>query len=182
MKLHIGGTDPKEGWSILNIQPGDHVDIVGSCADVLPIIDGQVDEIYASHVLEHLPLKEAKKAIGEFCRVLKPGGLVKISVPDLAILSQLFLSPQISRPTRYHVQRIIYGGQLNEHDYHKTGFYDHLLYEILDDCGFEDIRRVDGFDLFPGDCSTVCVEGVAISLNVEARKGLTNQTESEQSK
>ena len=54
MKLHIGGKEIEEGWSILNIQPGHGVDFVGPCNDLSEFKDCSVDEIYASHVYEHL--------------------------------------------------------------------------------------------------------------------------------
>jgi len=171
VKLQIGGTEPKAGWTILNIQPGEGVDIVASC-ETLPMPDSTVEEIYCSHVLEHLEINAAHRALAGFFRVLIPGGLLRVSVPDLSILCQLFISPQLSVAAKYNIQRIIMGGQLDEYDFHKTMWYDDLFYSALVAHGFTDIRRVDHFnDLFPGDCSTVGAEGVAISLNVEARKG-----------
>jgi predicted SAM-dependent methyltransferase len=44
-----------------------------------PWVDNSVDEIYASHVLEHLV--DPLSAIMEIHRVLKPGGNIKIIVP-----------------------------------------------------------------------------------------------------
>lgn len=52
-------------------------------ADVehLPFEDDSADEIYASHVLEHLPYDS--KALQEWLRVLKPGGMLTVVVPDI---------------------------------------------------------------------------------------------------
>ena len=85
-RLHIGGIEPRPSWKIWNIQPGPGVDFVGDCSDLSQFADESVDEIYASHVLEHLDHKrEIPKASKELHRILKPTGVLSISVPDLEI-------------------------------------------------------------------------------------------------
>jgi len=55
----------------------------------LPFEDDSMEAVYASHLLEHVYLEEAKKLLGECFRVLKPGGVLRIMVPDLrGIVSQ----------------------------------------------------------------------------------------------
>ena len=61
MKLHIGGKEKKEGWSILNIQKNDSVDFVGDISDLSQFKDNSINEIYASHVFEHVKYKDTKK-------------------------------------------------------------------------------------------------------------------------
>jgi len=58
----------------------------------LPFIDGSIDYAYASHVLEHLALVDAQKLVNEILRVLKPGGIVRLVVPDLAYGAQCYLA------------------------------------------------------------------------------------------
>jgi SAM-dependent methyltransferase len=48
----------------------------------LPFGDKTVDAVYFSHVLEHLYLDEGRHLLAESHRILKPGGLVRILVPD----------------------------------------------------------------------------------------------------
>lgn len=45
--------------------------------------DNSVDVVYASHLFEHLSLKSAKLFLGEAFRTLRPGGVIRIVVPDL---------------------------------------------------------------------------------------------------
>ena len=45
MKLHIGGTEPKEGWKMLDIQPAPHVDYVADIRDLSQFSDESFDEI-----------------------------------------------------------------------------------------------------------------------------------------
>jgi predicted SAM-dependent methyltransferase len=73
LRLHIGGKEKKAGWKILNVQAGPDVDFVGNCTDLAQFADGSAQELYASHVLEHLGYKEQlPRALAEFHRVLPP--------------------------------------------------------------------------------------------------------------
>ncbi len=49
----------------------------------LPFHDNFLSAIYASHLLEHLYLEEAKTLLKECFRVLKPAGVLRMVVPDL---------------------------------------------------------------------------------------------------
>lgn len=49
----------------------------------IPHASGTVDAIYASHMLEHLDRVEARSFLAECRRVLKPGGILRLAVPDL---------------------------------------------------------------------------------------------------
>jgi predicted SAM-dependent methyltransferase len=169
-RLHIGGTERRAGWKILNIQTGPHVDYVGDCTDLSRFANDSVDEVYASHVHEHLGYqKELPGALAEIRRILKPGGLLRISVPDLDVLCQLFLHPNLTPQDRFHVMRMMFGGQVDAFDFHKTGLNWQILCGFLGNAQFKSARRVDSFQLFQ-DCSTIQFAGQLISLNVEAVK------------
>ena len=56
MRLHIGGEEIKEGWKILNIQKKPGVDFIGDITDLSQFDDESIEEVYASHVLEHVPM------------------------------------------------------------------------------------------------------------------------------
>jgi predicted SAM-dependent methyltransferase len=170
LRLHIGGREVREGWKILNIQPGPGVDLVGDCVDLSPFANGSVHEIYASHVYEHLSYQgELGHALHEAHRVLDQGGFLRISVPDLDVLCRLFLDEKLPVPDRINVMRMMFGGQLDPYDFHKTGLNFWILGYHLQKAGFREIRRVEQFGLFHDDSATL-VAGQLISLNVEARK------------
>ena len=57
----------------------------------LPYQDNSVKFIYSSHCLEHLSKAEAKKLLGECYRVLVPGGVIRIIVPDLHTSVQKYI-------------------------------------------------------------------------------------------
>ena len=170
IRLHLGGTTPREGWKILDIQQRPGVDYVGNVMDLSMFEDNSIVEIYASHVYEHLDYQtEIGKALKEAYRVLKPGGLLRAGVPNLEVLSRLFAAPNASLQTRIQLMRMMFGGQVDHTDYHRIGLSFDLFSYFLREVGFKNIRQVDQFDLFD-DCTKIRFMGVSISLNVMAFK------------
>jgi predicted SAM-dependent methyltransferase len=49
----------------------------------IPLPDATADFVYSSHFLEHLDRATGKRLLQETYRILKPGGTVRIGVPDL---------------------------------------------------------------------------------------------------
>jgi predicted SAM-dependent methyltransferase len=168
MKLHIGGHQDKSGWFILDALPGPNVDRVGNCTDLSWLEDNSVEEIYASHVLEHLDyMNEIVPALQGFHRVLQPGGWVKLSVPDFEVMCRLFT--QAGPSEQFQLMRMMMGGQTTPFDYHYVGLTFRFLSEYLEKAGFKTIERVEEFGLFP-DTSRMRYMDVLISLNVQAQK------------
>jgi len=170
IRLHIGGRVRRDGWTILDALPGPAVDHVGNCTDLSFLPDESCAEVYASHVLEHLGYDgELPKTLVGIYRVLKPGGLLRASVPDLDTLCRLFLDSSLDGESRFHVMRMMFGGRTTAYDVHYVGLNFEFLRAFLHAVGFQDIRRVSQFNLFD-DASTLVFRTVPISLNVEARK------------
>lgn len=170
IRLHIGGTTPREGWRILNIQPGPDVDFLGSATDLSVFPDNTLAEIYGSHIYEHLSYStELLAALKEAFRALAPGGLIKIGIPDLEGLCRLFLDPALPRQQKFSVMRMIYGGQTDPFDFHKGGYSFELMGEFLHAAGFRDIQRVQDFGLFQ-DTTILWLNDTPISLNIQACK------------
>ncbi|MFY9316039.1 MAG: tetratricopeptide repeat protein [Burkholderiales bacterium] len=170
LRLHVGGKERKSGWKILNIQTGPDVDYVGSCTELGQFGDGTVQEVYASHVIEHLGYKtELPRALAEIHRVLRAGGKAMISVPDFGILCRLYLDARRTTMERLALMRMAFGGQMDEHDFHHVGLDYEILSSYLSGAGFSRVERVKRFDLFDDD-SNLEYLGEAISLNVVATK------------
>lgn len=55
----------------------------GDATKGLPIPDGSCDVIYTSHMMEHLDRSEVKSFLNESYRILRPGGIMRIAIPDL---------------------------------------------------------------------------------------------------
>jgi predicted SAM-dependent methyltransferase len=170
IKLHIGGCEKREGWVILDALPGPVVDYVGNCNDLSFLADQSCSEVYGSHVLEHLGYDgEIQKTLKGIHRVLRSGGRLRASVPDLETLCRLFLHPSFDIAARFHVMRMMFGGRSSDHDVHYVGLNFDFLEAFLQEAGFRHIRRVPEFGLF-NDTSKLRFAGVPISLNVEAWK------------
>ena len=169
MKLHIGGKSKKEGWKILNIQKSEDVDFEGDIRDLSQFKDESVEEIYASHVIEHVDQKNINETLKGIYRVLKKNGKFYISVPDLDTLCHFFISPLANKKTKYHTMRMMFGGQVDEHDFHYFGWNFEFLHDYLNNTGFTKIDRVSSFSLF-NDTSDYKPYGFPISLNVIAIK------------
>jgi predicted SAM-dependent methyltransferase len=169
MKLHIGARIRATGWKTFDIDPGPEVDYVGDCKSLSPISDASVETIYASHVLEHVPYRDLETTLKEWFRVMQPGGTVMIAVPDFETLARLFLHPQVALPDRIHLMQMVFGAQVDPHDFHYVGFDTEMLAYALRVAGFVEMTRVKEFGLFK-DTSTMEYRGVPISLNMTARK------------
>ncbi|MGI0492178.1 class I SAM-dependent methyltransferase [Alkalinema pantanalense CENA528] len=102
-----------------------NLDLMPSAAEVrsfdirrgLPFADRTCDVCYSSHVLEHLQPVQASFLITEAFRVLKPGGILRIVVPDLEQIARLYLAT-LEQATSGNSQAI--------------GQYDWMLLELLD--------------------------------------------------
>ena len=81
MKLNLGcGTDIKNGYVNLDIMPGKEVDVVHDVNKFpYPFPKNHFDEIYASHILEHVD--DVMKVMAEIYRILKPNGTIEVKVP-----------------------------------------------------------------------------------------------------
>lgn len=170
IKLHIGGREKRDDWMILDAIESPIVDFVGNCTDLSFLPDASCAEVYASHVLEHLGYdSDLPRTLVGIHRILKPGGRLRVSVPDLDILCRLFVHPSLDGESRFQVMRMMFGGRTTEYDVHHAGLNFEFLATYLQQVGFRDIQRVQNFGLFD-DASTLTFADVPVSLNVEARK------------
>ena len=62
----------------------------------LPFSNGSATAIYASHVLEHLYLEDGQNLMTECFRVLQPGGVLRVVVPDLRAIVEEYLGNGVS--------------------------------------------------------------------------------------
>jgi len=170
-KLHIGGQQRADGWEVLNANPAPYVDHVCNATDLSRFADGTFSEVYASHVVEHFDYKnELTATLKEWWRVMEPGGKIYVSVPDLDVLANLILKKdKYTVDERFFVMRMIFGGHVDQYDYHVVGLNEEFLAIFLKTAGYKNIKRVAGFGLF-NDTSNMMFKGVAISLNIVAEK------------
>jgi len=82
VKLDLGcGKSKREGFTGVDSRPFDGVDVVADLTGPWPWADGEVEEIHASHFIEHLTAPQRIHFVNEAWRVLKPGGKATLIAP-----------------------------------------------------------------------------------------------------
>tara|TARA_R110001599_G_scaffold108057_3_gene271001 strand:+ start:4785 stop:5396 length:612 start_codon:yes stop_codon:yes gene_type:complete len=143
-RLHLGcGKRYIEGFYHIDVLDGDHVDWVGPIEDLFFIPDNGVELIYACSVLEHFSRHEYMDVLSEWLRVLKPGGILRLSVPSLEAAIEIYMNHPDYRGDASRVFPTFLGGQRDEYDYHKMVFDEALLTKSLIEVGFADCRKWD---------------------------------------
>ncbi len=90
--LNLGcGTRYKPNWTNVDMRSNSSKVIEHDLRQPLPFTDGSFDFVYSSHVLEHFAREAGETLLRESVRVLSPGGIVRVVVPDLEILARLYL-------------------------------------------------------------------------------------------
>ncbi len=160
-RLHPHFQGPQWREIRLDLDPAVQPDIVCSITDMSPVETGSVDAIWSSHNLEHLQRHEAPLALAEFMRVLKPQGLLLLTLPDLQQVARLVVEDRLedqayvsaSGPITAldmifgHTASLARGNQLMAH---RTGFTARTLQRLLVETGFAEItlRQGSSFDLW----------------------------------
>ncbi len=113
-----------------------------------PFSDGSVTAVYASHVLEHLYREEGQRLIAESFRVLAPGGILRIVVPDLRAIVEEYLGSgplknprtESETPASSHLLYRIYDAWQDFHS-HKWMYDADSLISLFKRTGFEQVER-----------------------------------------
>jgi ubiquinone/menaquinone biosynthesis C-methylase UbiE len=143
----------------LDIDPEVTPDIVASITDMPAVPEASMNAVYSSHNLEHLYAHEVPLALREFWRVLRPGGLLFIQVPDLQAVAAevakgnlenaLYISPAgpiAALDILYGLRAAISRG--NYFMAHRTGFTARTLSIHILASGFRQVQVThDSFEL-----------------------------------
>jgi predicted SAM-dependent methyltransferase len=90
--LNLGcGLTYVKGWTNIDFVSFSEDVIAHNLLTGIPHNNNSFDLVYHSHVLEHFPKTEAPKFIAECYRVLKPGGVIRIAIPDLEQIATNYL-------------------------------------------------------------------------------------------
>ncbi len=89
-KLHIGcGGNLHPGWLNSDLFPKSDAILHLDATRPFPLPDASFDYIFSEHMIEHVPYGAGHAMLRECMRVLKPGGRLRISTPDLRFLVDL---------------------------------------------------------------------------------------------
>ena len=138
--VHIGcGEIDSPDFVNVDAQPYPHVHhIRDDITDLSMFADASVDLVYMCHVLEHVHRKEIFGVLGEFRRVLKPGGVLRIAVPDFDLLIAMY--EDIGRDPDGIIAPLL-GSHANAYDIHYWVFTERSLTSILLKAGFSVVRK-----------------------------------------
>ena len=169
VNLHLGcGKRKLPGWVSVDSRESTEPDVVADVRNLDAWQSGGVGQIYASHVLEHIPRPDLLATLREWRRVLKPGGKLRVSVPDFATLAALYHENGVSF---WRIVGPLYGRQDYAGNTHYIGFDYEYLSWLLTEAGFYNVKKwapaswlPDGYD----DYSLARINGYLISLCVEA--------------
>ena len=150
LKLNLGAGDiPLTGYVNIDRKTGQ---------EVYPLAydDYSVDEIRASHILEHFGINEISKVLKNWVDKLKPGGVLKVAVPDFDKIIELYKGGDIK------TAGYVCGGQTDDNDYHKSIFNRRALTNKLEKAG---LIGISYWESEIKDCASL-----PVSLNLQGTK------------
>jgi predicted SAM-dependent methyltransferase len=152
IKLNLGAGDQVlDGYTSIDRKNGQNV------YPLKGIEDGSVDDIYASHVLEHFSHRQVCDVVKHWVEKLKPGGRLRIAVPDFLKITHAY-----DHGEPQNTQGYVMGGQVDENDFHRCLFDREVLTELMAHAGLE---RIGFWNAEFKDCSAL-----PISLNLQGYK------------
>ena len=144
IRLNLGGgsfSDPR--YTVLDLKNGHDI-------RKLPYDDNSVAEIYASHVLEHYGFYEEPKLLAAWARVIKPGGIMRIAVPDAKWLAEKILKLEGTGEHR-DIEMLVYGAHSEPSNQHHAMFTNDSLREAMNLAGIGLITEFKPF--ISDDCA-----------------------------
>jgi len=181
-KLNLGCGDRKmHGFINVDLREDINPDVVANVTKIHESFK-DVDLIYACHVLEHFPTKPSVfqpvtwvETLQSWYKTLKPGGVLRISVPDFKAGCEYYLSTGDLEA----IHALLYGGQKYDFDFHYHCWTFETLEKNLLDIGFRSVKKYDWRETehsFIDDYSQAYLphmdklNGKLMSLNIEAIK------------
>lgn len=151
MKINVcSGRQVLEGWINVDVVVSTHPKAKGppqilAEMHAIPLDDNVADELMCIHGIEHVEPWVAEKALDEWFRLLKPGGLLIIECPDLVKCCQNYLSG-LTVPGKHPDQFGLWGiygdaTSLDPFMLHRYGYSPASLAKLLKAHGFKSIQE-----------------------------------------
>jgi predicted SAM-dependent methyltransferase len=171
------GSHVATGWINSDVKDGPGIDLVADIRKGLPLTEASVDYAVSIHALPEFSYPELDTVLGELRRVLVPGGVLRLGLPDLTKGIDAYLRGDLdyfkvdadevrSAGGRFIVHMLWYG-------YSRTLFTVDFMLELLEKAGFVDARECAFQTTWSGYEEIVALDNrPEESLFVEARRGL----------
>jgi SAM-dependent methyltransferase len=142
------GTQPEPGWINSDRKRAPGIDIACDIREGLPLPDESIDYAVSIHALPEVPYPELVPVLTELRRVLKPGGVLRLGLPNLEHAVDAyrrgdrdwFLIPDEEMSSlggKLIAQLVWYG-------YSRTLFVPQFADELLRKAGFAQVHHVAG--------------------------------------
>ena len=166
LRVHLGCgliNDPR----FLNVDARrlPHIHYVSKSLLMNALPEGCADMIYACHVFEHVSHRMQMEVLKRWLALLKPGGELRLSVPDFEKLVDHYKS---ERARFREIEGVLMGAQDYPENFHQALFTADYLNKLLRKAGFTNVRhwRAEDQDNWPQDWSWA----EHVSLNLTAQK------------
>ena len=166
VNIHFGCGDIADARFInIDARPLPHVHLVTQSPMLHAFPENSANSIYGCHVFEHLPFHTQKKVLRRWFDILKPGGRLRLSVPDFDKLVDKFLR---TGRDPLSIQATLMGGQNYAGNFHCAIFTNSHLGSLLQECGFVNVTAWHPREeaSWPNDHSWTD----SVSLNLTAEK------------
>lgn len=147
MKLHLGcGERYLDGYLNIDFPPSEHTvqrqTKADRHADILTLAypPGTVDEVRLHHVFEHFTRPVAGGLVASWASWLKPGGILRIEVPDFARTARAALAILQSTRRRRVALRHLYGSHEAPWAVHAEGYTSASLAALVQGLGFRIVK------------------------------------------
>lgn len=184
-RLYLGCNDKYiDGFVNIDILENSKADIISDVTKLNEFDNNTIDLIYSSHMIEHVSRYTYKEVLKRWYNLIKPGGIIRLALPDLLALSKYY----VEHGNINEVRGCMFGGQVNKYDYHYWGHDFNSLKKDLEEVGFINIKRFnwwevdynikdwsrdylpkhyDNGEMIPDE---EWYKGTLVSLNIEATK------------
>jgi predicted SAM-dependent methyltransferase len=116
-----------------------HVNFVGR-VEKLPMFSNEyADLVYACHVLEHISHQKLSAVLREWYRVLKKGGVLRLSVPDFDKIIEMYEAE--NKSVLRTLPPLMGTHENGEFDFHRAIFNKEYLSTLLKEAGFKETRE-----------------------------------------
>jgi predicted SAM-dependent methyltransferase len=140
IRLNLGcGHIPAESYLNVDRRPLPGVDIVAEVDD-LPFAEGEIDELYSAHLIEHFPQEQVRRTLLPYWfGLLRPGGTFRAVAPDAQGMMQAYFSGDYPFE---QLREVTFGAQDYDGDFHYNMLNATSLTTLLVEAGFVDITLI----------------------------------------